>query len=231
MFYTNWSMTTYAQLPLFRHRGGARHGAGRKPGPRPRVRHLSREAISGREPCHVTLKVLPGLRTLRDVRIVRALESAFRAVLQRADFRVVEYSIQGDHLHMLVEADDRRALGRGMKSIGTRVARAVNRVLGRTGPVLRDRYHLRVLRTPLEVRRALAYVVLNARKHLGARARRVRRIDPASSGPWFSGWREGVVALARSPAPVAQALTWLLRVGWRRHGLLDPSEVPGLPAT
>ena len=195
------------------------------------MRHRPREQITGREALHVTLKVRPGLRTLRDVRIVRALEAAFRAVLQRADFRVVEYAIQGDHLHLLVEADDRRALARGMKAIGTRVARVVNRVLRRSGPVLRDRYHLRALRTPLEVRRALAYVVLNARKHLGRRAPHVGRVDPASSGPWFSGWREGVVALARSPAPVAQALTWVLRVGWRRHGLLDPSEVPGLRAT
>jgi REP element-mobilizing transposase RayT len=196
------------------------------------VRHLSREPISGREPCHVTLKVVAGLRTLRDVRIVRALEATFRAVLGRRDFRVVEYSVQDDHLHLLVEAADRRALARGMKAIGTRVARAVNGVLRRSGPVLRDRYHLRVLRTPLQVRRALAYVVLNARKHLGRRAPRVGRVDPASSGPWFSGWREGVWDLGHSPrpAPVAQALTWLLRVGWRRHGLLDPSEVPGLRA-
>jgi REP element-mobilizing transposase RayT len=177
----------------------------------------------------VTLKVREGLRSLRDVRIVRALEETFRRGASRGDFRLVHYAIQGDHLHLIVEADDRRALGRGMMSIATRVARAVNRVLGRTGAVLRDRYHLHVLRTPLEVRRALAYVLLNARKHLGARAPGAGRVDPASSGAWFSGWREGVVALARSPAPVAEAMTWLLRVGWRRHGLLDPSEVPGGP--
>jgi hypothetical protein len=100
-------------------------------------------------------------------------------------------------------------------------------VLGRRGGVLRDRYHLRVLRTPLEVRRALAYVLLNARKHLGVRAPKVGRVDPASSGAWFTGWQAGVAALACSPAPVAPARSWLLRVGWRRHGLLDPSEVPG----
>jgi hypothetical protein len=142
---------------------------------------------------------------------------------------LVEYSIQDNHLHLIVEADERRALGHGMMSIATRVARAVNRVLRRTGPVLRDRYHLRVLGTPLEVRRALSYVLNNTRKHLGARAPRVGRIDPASSGQWFSGWREEfATALARAPAPVARATTWLLRVGWRRHGLLDPSEVPGL---
>ena len=118
-----------------------------------------------------------------------------------------------------------------MKSISARVARAVNRALHREGRVLRDRYHLRVLATLLEVRRALAYVILNARKHLGARAPRKGKVDPASSGRWFDGWREGIVALARAPAPVARARTWLLRVGWRRHGLLDPSEVPGLRAT
>src|SRR5574338_712086 len=147
---------------------------------------------------------------------------------RRAGFRVFAYSIQGDHLHLVVEADDARALARGMKAVGTRVARAVNRTLCRTGPVLRDRYHLRVLRTPLEVRRALAYCLLNARKHLGRLAPRVGRVDPASSGRRFTGWRPGISAVARSAAPVARAVTWLLREGWRRHGLLDPSEVPGL---
>jgi REP element-mobilizing transposase RayT len=191
------------------------------------VRHGSRPNFPGRFPAHVTLKVRRGLRTLRDVRIVRALEATLAEACERGDFRVAQYSIQADHLHFLVEADDRTALGRGMKSIAARVARAVNRVLGRRGRVLRDRYHLRVLETPREVRRALIYVINNARKHLGARAPRVGRVDPASSGPWFHGWREGIVALARSPAPVARARTWLLRVGWQRHGLLDPSEVPG----
>ena len=178
---------------------------------------------------HVTLKVREGLRTLRDVRIVRALEATFRRGAVRGDFRLVEYTIQDDHLHLIVEANDRRALARGMMSIATRIARAVNRVLRRTGRVLRDRYHLRVLRTPLEVRRALSYVLNNARKHLGARAPRLGFIDPASSGPWFSGWKAGfATAWARAPAPVGRATSWLLRVGWRRHGLLDPSEVPGL---
>jgi REP element-mobilizing transposase RayT len=195
------------------------------------VQHRSRPDFPARFPAHVTLKVRRGLRTLRDVRIVRALEATLAEACERGDFRVAHYSIQPDHLHFLVEASDRAALGRGMKAIGARVARAVNRVLRRRGRVLRDRYHLRVLKTPREAHRALAYVLLNARKHLGARAPRVGRVDPASSGRWFTGWREGIVALARSPAPVARATTWLLRVGWRRHGLLDPSEVPGLRAT
>ena len=40
----------------------------------------------------------------------------------REDFRIVHYSIQNDHLHMLVEADDARALTNGMKSFVVRVA-------------------------------------------------------------------------------------------------------------
>ena len=228
LIYTTRSMTVDAQISLFRRCGGRRRGAGRKPGPQPRVRHRIRPSVTRHVAAHVTLKVREGLRSLRDVRIVRALEATFGRAAERGDFRLVEYTIQGDHLHLIVEANDRRALGRGMMSIASRVARAVNRVLGRSGRVLRDRYHLRVLRTPLEVRRALAYVLLNARKHLGARAPRVGSVDPASSGAWFQGWRDGAQALARAPAPVARALSWLLREGWRRHGLLDPSEVPGL---
>jgi len=193
------------------------------------VQHQSRPDFPERFPAHVTVKVRRGLRTLRDTRIVRALEATLAEACERGDFRIAHYSIQADHLHLVVEASDRAALGRGMKAIGARIARAVNRVLRRRGPVLRDRYHLRVLKTPREVRGALAYVLLNARKHLGARAPRLGRVDPASSGPWFQGWRDGIVALARSPAPVARATTWLLRVGWRRHGLIDPSEVPGAP--
>src|SRR5262245_66377027 len=121
-----------------------------------------------------------------------------------------------------------------MKSIGARLARAVNRTSGRSGAVLDGRYHHRSLRSPKEVRRALAYVLLNARRHL-AKRRHVARtapagLDPASSARWFDVWqRSGVTSrFAASPLPeVAWPRTWLLRVGWRRHGLIDPAELPG----
>jgi len=141
---------------------------------------------------------------------------------------VVHYSIQTDHVHLIVEASSSEDLGRGMKAVGARLARAVNRVFARRGPVLRDRYHVRTLRTPREVRNAIAYVLLNARRHLAKRGGpipRVGRIDPASSGRWFDGWRGGPRA-ADAPA-VARPRTWLLSAGWRRAGLVDPREVPG----
>jgi REP element-mobilizing transposase RayT len=177
------------------------------------------------------LKVRRGLPSLRTVKLVRELERSFAAACDRGRFRIVHYSIQHDHLHAIVEATSARDLACGMKSIAARFARAVNRVFLLRGRVLADRYHLHVLRSPREVRHALAYVLLNARRHLaklGLVLPRAVALDPASSGLWFSGWnRRFQPASPLHPPPVAPPHTWLLRVGWRRHGLLDPSEVPG----
>jgi hypothetical protein len=124
-----------------------------------------------------------------------------------------------------------------MMAIASRLARAVNRTTDHSGPVFAERYHLRLLPTPSEVRNALRYVLLNARRH-AARARAAFaepvRIDRASSGRWFDGWKQmgprapihDAVTNFQRP-PVARPRTWLLRVGWRRHGLLDPADVPG----
>ena len=210
--------------------GGRRKVAGRKPGPRPRDPHRRRPALAGRFPCHVTLKVRHDVPSLRSVRFVRELERSFAAACERGRFRVAHYSIQGDHVHAIVEAASASALASGMKSIAARLARAANRVFARCGPVLADRFHLHVLRTPREVRNALAYVLLNARRHaakLGRLLRAPPRIDPASSGRWFDGWSAPPSAPGPDPPAVAPPRTWLLRQGWRRHGLLRPDEVPG----
>lgn len=224
------------QLELALHRGthgGRRPGAGRKPGPNPRIRHLSRPAFADRFPCHVTLKAMPGLPSLRRLDVVREVVESFRAGADRGSFRLVEFSIQDDHLHAIVEADGPAALGRGMKSLASRFAKAVNRALTRRGPVLRERYHMHVLRTVREVRNALRYVLTNARRHLARLGRalpRVALVDPASSGAWFDGWRPGVrLPEAIGPPPVARARTWLAAEGWRRLGLLDPAEICGRP--
>jgi REP element-mobilizing transposase RayT len=217
-------------LPFHRgSHGGRRAGAGRRPGPNPLVRHRAREAFPGRFPCHVTSKTVGGLPSLRRLEVVREVMRSLAAGAERGAFRLVEFSIQNDHLHAIVEAEGRDALGRGMKSLAARFARAVNRALGRTGPVLRERYHLHVLRTAREVRNALAYVLTNARRHLARLGRalpRAVRIDPASSGVWFQAWRPGIPRPeALGPPPVAPARTWLARIGWRHYGLIDPAEV------
>ena len=113
-----------------------------------------------------------------------------------------------------------------MKSLGARFARCVNRVFRRTGRVLATRFHHVVKRTPTEVRRALAYVLLNIRKHYRERRRRKPPavLGGASSGLWFDGWKGrsppafGWYADRDRACEVAAPRTWLLEKGWRKVG-------------
>jgi REP element-mobilizing transposase RayT len=215
----------------FRSHGGRREGAGRKPASsRPPIHHVKRPKVAKRSTAHVTVRVRRDVPSLRSRRFIRELQSRMRAGCERGDFRVCHYSIQRDHVHLVVETMGKDALGRGMKSVGIRLARTVNRVFGRGGPVLFGRYHLRVLRTPREVRSALAYVLLYARKHWRQRSGSAPLVvlDAASSGAWFDGWKRSPPSRGlKGLCPVAPARYWLLREGWRRRGLVDPAEVPG----
>jgi REP element-mobilizing transposase RayT len=207
--------------------GGRRDGAGRKRGANPRDPHRAHAPLDARHPCHVTWRVRREIPSLRSRRFVRAFERSMRIACDRGRFRVVHYSVQRDHVHLIVEASSSHDLACGMKSVGARIARAVHRVFGRSGAVLADRFHRHVLRTPREVRNAIAYVLCNARKHAQALGLRVSAaVDPASSGRWFAGWRRPVAAASDPPA-IAQPRSWLLRIGWRRHGLVSAVETPG----
>jgi REP element-mobilizing transposase RayT len=191
-------------------------------------------------PCHVTLRVVPGLPSLRNGDVVREIEEAFRRGCERKGMRLVHFSIQDDHAHLIVEANGVHALGNGMKSIASLFAFAVNRGLGRAGKVLRDRYHHRVLKSPRQVRNAIAYVLLNARRHAAKRIAklkkagvtnvaplgRARGVDFYSSARWFEGWRTAISNRPTAKAPVAEPRTWFLQRGWRLHGLIDPNEIP-----
>lgn len=223
---------TFRDARLHKGRGGPREGAGRPPvGRRGIVHHVRRGPIKRSFPVHVTVRVRDEIPRLRVKRFLVDFRRSLRQACDQGSFRVVHYSVQNDHLHLLVEAADKRALGVGMKSVSTRIARAVNRVFGRRGPVLLGRYHVRVLTSRREVRNALRYVLLNARKHWAARNPgkvRAPGLDEASSGRWFDGWR-------RRPWPepearfceVARARYWVTTTGWRSHRLIDPAEVPG----
>jgi REP-associated tyrosine transposase len=208
----------------FRWWGGRRTGAGRKPAPgRRAMPHRRRALHDSRCPAHVTLRATRGLPSLRSGRVFERIRRAFGAASDDT-FRLLHFSVQSDHVHLVVEADDSMRLARGMQGLAIRVAKAVNRTLHRHGPVWEDRYHARTLATPREVRNVLAYVLNNWRKHVpGASG-----LDPCSSAAWFAGWRTPVVAPSVM-VPVARARTWLARLGWRKHELLDAREGPRPP--
>jgi putative transposase len=132
----------------------------------------------------------------------------------------VHFSVQRDHVHLIVEANDATALSRGMRGLAIRCALAVNRALGRCGALWSDRYHALALSTPRMVRNALVYVLANARKHL-----KLLGVDPCSSARWFDGFAEARPGSPGDP-PTRLPRTWLLRVGWRRHGLIRRDEGP-----
>ena len=192
--------------------------------------HARRPEVTDKHPVHVTLRLCRGIPSLRSKRLHPVVRDALERVNERLGLRIVEHSTQQDHLHLIGEVDDRRALSRGMQGLAIRLAKAINRAIGRAkGRVFRDRYHVEVLKTPRQVRNALAYVLNNFRKHmaqLGFEQEPAGQVDDRSSGPWFAGWRRRVDNPGTGPPPHPPPSTWLLRVGWKRHGLLDPGYIP-----
>jgi hypothetical protein len=171
------------------------------------------------------MRLRAGLPGLRRPAALAVLRECFAGALERGDSRVVQFSIQSNHLHLLVESEGTRSQSLGMQGLGVRIARALNRHWRRMGNVFADRYHALVLRTPRQVRNVLRYVLNNARKHGWSGA----GVDPYSSGSSFDGWREGAAGSGHdhAPDPVARARSWLLRVAWRRHGRIGRCEAPG----
>jgi putative transposase len=182
----------------------SREGAGRKPnGAKPGVSHLRRLSFATRYPVHVTLRMVPAVGFLRTFSRVQAVEHALREVRHRFGLRVVHYSIQGNHLHLIVEIDDAAMLSRALNGLAVRLARALNRLASRNGKVFLDRYHAHVLKTPREVRNAVRYVLENFRHHLREDVAPAGA-DPCSSAAWWDG-------PLSDDAPIASPETWLLR--------------------
>jgi REP element-mobilizing transposase RayT len=200
---------------------------------------LRRPALSHRHPVHVTLRVVAGLPSLRVGRLFHEVRNAFSRAQERFGFRLVHFSVQSNHLHLIAEAQDRRALSSGLQGLCVRVARAVNGFLQRRGRLFADRYHARALTTPRALHFALRYVLLNVRKHAPPGSLALGFVDSRSSAAWFDGfsrpqqlafgaeqvraeWR----ARSELEAPVLRAKTWLLRHGIRRYGGFDVDDAP-----
>jgi REP element-mobilizing transposase RayT len=227
----------------FRTHGGKRPGAGRKPkGPRPGARHQARPAHDRRHPVHVTLRVVGSASGLRCKDMYLALREATIVTARRVDFRIVHMSIQRDHIHLIVEAECRKALSNGVRGFSISAARQINKAISerggdrRTGRVISDRFHARPLTCPRAVRNALRYILSNWRHHGEDKApfAKTWKVDPFSSGALFPDWKE----LEGSPffwplPPTYQPLivfrprTWLLQSWSRFHPLISIREVPG----
>jgi len=217
----------------FRKHGGRRPGAGRKPRipGRPRLRHATRPTVGPRFPVHVTKRVGPEVTRLRKFELCKLLQRAFVLGCRMGEFRICQFSIQGNHFHLICEAADNEALARGMQGWSVRVARGLNGYMKRRGRVFDDRYHVEILRTPSQTRHALCYALQNARRHGAEIDPKFGGADPFSSAWWFDGWKDDRWRLGLPPPEmrtVASPESWLLKIGWKRskHGLLAIDEVP-----
>jgi REP element-mobilizing transposase RayT len=221
------------ELPKTGGWGGARRGAGRKraAGERSRVEHARRPPHKGRHPVHVTLRAKTGLPSFRKQRVHRLLAEVLQDQRKRRykdDFRVLHFSIQGNHLHLIVEADSERGDGgyrplrAGISGLEIAFARRLNRMLGRTGKVWADRYHRHDLKTPREMSRGLAYVFGNYTHH-GEWSYGDGVLDVFSSAWLFDGWAGPHVVFDDSERwwwPICPARSWLASCGYLKHGRL-----------
>jgi putative transposase len=197
--------------------GGPREGAGRptrtrqKGDPLPHYRRLEFKRL----PVHVTLRVLRDVANLRTKECFKEIKHAFRLGSDRFGMRLNEFSVQANHLHLIVEANDKESLARGLQGLAIRLAKAINRASGRDGSVFADRYHAHLLKTPSEVRNAIVYVRRNFHKHV---RENTGRIVPASwRDPFSSANEEAVWDLVLENGEIVGTLvvaapaTWLLK--------------------
>ena len=197
--------------------GGPRKGAGRKPkDPRALVSHKERPRFDKTAAVLVTLRVATHVWNLRSRRCFRVIEAAFASARERLGLRVIEFSVLGNHLHLLVEADSDASLARGMQGLTIRIAKALNRVMECRGRVFADHYHSRLLHSPTEVANAIAYVFGNHAHHFGGPPER----DPFSSGAYDPARRERVLS---------HPVSWLLGHGWKRARRIPPRLAKSSP--
>jgi REP element-mobilizing transposase RayT len=197
--------------------GGSRPGSGRKRTAfGQNVEHRARPPHRAEIPLHVTVSSLRG--NLRTREVLALLRFQVKRVRDEAgDFRIVHYSLRADHIHLIVEAKDERALSSGMLGMLSALARAINKLHGTSGKVWKQRYHVRKLKTPFAVRQALVQVLRNAAT--GGE-------DSFSSSSTFDGFAG---KMPKKDYSVASARTPLLRVSWRKHGLIRANERPKSP--
>ena len=213
---------THEQLTLdsaIKHtgRGGPRPGSGRPRG-RKTASHDTRPEFAPRYPQHVTLRAVEGAPSLAREHLMKTIRRAIQDSHKLA-FRIVEFNVLANHLHLIVEAGGAVALARGVQGLVVRLARRLNKVLGRSGKLFKERYHARTLTSPRDVRNTLRYVLCNRKHHAAEKRFDKYWVDPCSSGSWFTGWAGPIRSrhVVEEAKPTADATVWLLTTGWKKH--------------
>jgi len=218
---------------------GRKRGRPAKPRGRERfLPHIARAKHAAANPVHITMRRVATGPSFRTQRVCAAIRSVISGA-KRNGVRVLHYSVQDNHLHLMVEGKSSADLSNQMRTLFSRIAFTVNAVARRHGKLFRERHHRHELAKPSEVRNALVYILFNDRKH-GASETPARpatstpTLDPCSSAWWFVDWAPWDRPpkdwlLDPTEAPTSRPKTWLARWGWHRgeqEKLLRFSEAP-----
>ena len=180
--------------------------------------HLTRDRVKKCTPMHITTKVCADVPGMRDHHLAATIMAAIKAGSDRFGCRAVEFSLQSNHLHLIVEASEKGDVAKFMIGLGVRIAKAINRAVGRKGSVFADRYHRTDLLSLRQVRNTIRYVLCNANKH---KEKFAGLLDPFSSARWFKHWL-GIKTPLESKSPVPPATNWKLLNWFKHYGPIDP---------
>ncbi|WP_373044487.1 transposase [Vulgatibacter sp.] len=182
------------------------------------MKHHRRPVLGEDHPVLVTWRVLDHVWSMQSKRSFRVLLRTSRPAAERFGARITHFSVQGNHLHLLVEASGTKALSSAMQGLGVRIAKGLNKLMGRAGKVFADRFHAHALGSPTEARNAIDYVLGNTRNHAERQGRAVTRfvdrfaVSHEQLGDATAWWR----TFDDGSLPVAPPASWLLEQGWRR---------------
>lgn len=136
--------------------GGYRKGSGRTRLHSKGVAHRTREKVKHYQPLHINFKFRTFIKKKDSLRILkRALINA-----RKQGLRIVHFSMQSNHIHLIVEALNNEVLSSGMRALTVTFAKGL-----KMGKVQVERYHLHVLKTKQEVKHAVHYVAFNQHRH------------------------------------------------------------------
>jgi REP element-mobilizing transposase RayT len=138
------------------------------------IRHTRREEFIAPRPLHLTIKLIRA--DIQNKTILKGLRHAIQRARMQG-LRIVHYSLEHDHVHLYAEASDNKTLAKGMKALGGSLVKKIHRHLGTKGSFYKTRYHLRILRSAMEVKHVLNYILKNGIKH----KRTTSIVDPYNS--------------------------------------------------
>lgn len=128
------------------------------------IRHIERPRFNRPRSFHLTIKVKSNKADIQNKKILKALHHAiFRGRLK--GLKIVHYTLEFNHVHLLVEASCNRVMHSGMQALGISLAKAINRFKSLKGSVYKHRYHYRQISSPRDLKNVLHYIFHNGIKH------------------------------------------------------------------